>query len=62
MGVVMSNFIVYSVVGLGGVVFLLMIVLLFRAVILCENEKFSSSGLLMKNYSKASFLNALARM
>ncbi|MDD5020607.1 MAG: hypothetical protein PHR82_00530 [Endomicrobiaceae bacterium] len=58
----MSNFIIYSVVGLGGVGFLLMIVLLFRAVILCENEKSSSSGLQIKNYSKASFLNALARM
>jgi len=58
----MSNFIVYSVVGLGGVVFLLMVVLIFRAVILCANEKCSSSGLQMKNYSKASFLNALARM
>lgn len=58
----MSNFIVYSVVGLGGVVFLLMIVLLFRAVILCENEKSSSSGFWMKNYSKVSFLNTLSRM
>ncbi|MDD5022309.1 MAG: hypothetical protein PHR82_09315 [Endomicrobiaceae bacterium] len=58
----MSNFIVYSVVGLGGVLFFLMLVVIFRAVILCENEKSSSSGLQMKNYSKASFLNALARM
>jgi len=58
----MSNFIVYSVVGLGGVVFLLMVVLIFRTVILSENEKSSSSGFWMKNYSKASFLNALARM
>lgn len=58
----MSNFIVYSVVGLGGVVFLLMFVFLFRAVILCEKENSSSSALQMKNYSKVSFLNALARM
>jgi len=62
MGVVMSNFSMYLVVGAVTVLFFGTVVLLFRAVILCANEKSSSSGLQMKNYSKVSFLNALARM
>jgi hypothetical protein len=52
----------YLVVSAGTVLFFSTVILIFRAVILCENEKSSSSGLQMKNYSKASFLNALAKM
>ena len=58
----MSNFGMYFVAGAVCVLFFSMVVLIFRAVILSENEKSYSSGLRMKNYSKASFLNALARM
>lgn len=58
----MSNFGMYFVAGAVCILFFSMVVLLFRAVILCENEKSSSSGLQMKNYSKVSFLNALSRM
>lgn len=58
----MSNFGMYLVVGAVTVLFFGTVVLIFRAVIMCESENSSSSGLQMKNYSKVSFLNALARM
>ncbi|MDD3730327.1 MAG: hypothetical protein PHI20_04745 [Endomicrobiaceae bacterium] len=58
----MSNFSMYLVACAACVLAFSLVVLIFRAVILCENEKCSSSGLQMKNYSKASFLNALAKM